>query len=88
MSGATGVALLVIRAWCEDGATRPLRAEVRVADDVATGLRPPMTFVDVNDVIEAVRNFLAGAGCSTNEDPLTLESRLGDGRHERMERTP
>jgi hypothetical protein len=71
MSQPTRVALLMIRAWCEDGSMQPLRAEIRVAEDVASGLRPTETFVDADAVIAAVRDFLDGAGCQKHGLPIT-----------------
>lgn len=68
MVNATGVALLTIRAWCEEGSEHPLRAEIKIADDVASGFRSTLTAVDIDAVMEAVRGFLGSVGCS----PLPL----------------
>ena len=58
-----GVALLTIRAWCEEGSEHPLRAEIRLADDVANGFQSTLTFVDAEAVVEAVRDFLDSVTC-------------------------
>jgi hypothetical protein len=63
MLETTGVALLTIRAWCEEGSEHPLRAEIRLADDVASGFRSTLTFVDTEAVVEAVRDFLDSVAC-------------------------
>ena len=60
MREATGVALLTIRAWCEEGSEHPLRAEIRLADDVASGLGSTVTLVQTGAVLETVREFLDG----------------------------
>jgi len=66
----TGVALLTIRAWCEEGSATPLRADVRLADDVATGFRSTVTFIDADAVVVAVRAFLESVVCPSR--PLIL----------------
>jgi len=80
MPDTTGVALLTIRVWCEEGSEYPLRAEIRLADDVATGFRPTLTFVHGDAVVEAVREFLDSLRCSSPLDaPVTPASRAGHG---------
>jgi hypothetical protein len=59
----TGVALLTIRAWCEEGSEHPLRAEIRLADDVSSGFRSTVTLVHTDAVLEAVREFLDSVLC-------------------------
>jgi hypothetical protein len=66
----TGVALLTIRAWCEEGSDYPLRADIRLADDVASGFRSTVTLVDTDAVVEAVRAFLESVLCPS--PPLVL----------------
>ena len=56
---ASTTALLTIRAWCEDGSEHPLRAEIRVTNDVASGFQHALTVADAERVLEAVRGFLA-----------------------------
>lgn len=53
-----GVALLMIRAWCEEGSEHPLRAQIRLADDVAFGFGSTVTFVNTDAAVDAVREFL------------------------------
>jgi hypothetical protein len=72
MQEATGVALLTIRAWCEDGSDHPLRAEVRIADDVASGFRSTLTSVDADAAVEAVREFLDSVRCSSSHTQIVL----------------
>jgi hypothetical protein len=81
MLDTTGTALLTIRAWCEEGSQHPLRAEIRLADDVALGFRSTLTFVHADDVVEAVRDFLDRVLCHSRDDPpvVTPVSRPGDG---------
>ena len=78
MREATGVALLTIRAWCEEGAEQPLRVEIRFADDVASGFGSTVTSIHVDEVLEAVREFLDSLPCPTLED-VTPVSRPGHG---------
>jgi hypothetical protein len=80
MLDTTETALLTIRAWCEEGSQHPLRAEIRLADDVAFGFRSTLTFVHPDAVVEAVREFLDRVLCSSLGDPpVTPMSRPGDG---------
>ena len=65
MVNVTGVSLLTIRAWCEEGSEHPLRAEIKIADDVASGFRSTLTAVDTDAVMEAVRGFLGSVGGSS-----------------------
>jgi hypothetical protein len=58
MREGTGVALLTIRAWCEEGSDQPLRAELRLAEDVSSGFGSTVTYVHTDAVMEAVRDFL------------------------------
>jgi hypothetical protein len=70
MLESTGVALLTIRAWCEEGSEHPLRAEIRIADDVGSGFRSTVTSVHTEAVVAAVREFLDNVLCVPL--PLTL----------------
>ena len=78
MRKATGVALLTIRAWCEEGSEHPLRFEIRLADDVTSGFGSTVTLIHVGAVLEAVRGFLDGIACPALED-VTPMSRPGHG---------
>jgi hypothetical protein len=77
MREATGVALLTIRAWCEEGSEYPLRAEIRIADDVSSGFRSTVTFVHTDVVLEAVREFLDSVLRPPPHDPVTSVSHPG-----------
>lgn len=81
MRNSSGTALLTIRAWCEEGSQHPLRAEIRLADDVASGFRSTLTFVHAEEVVEAVRDFLDSVLCPSRDDhpSVTPVSRLGHG---------
>jgi len=52
------VALMIIRAWTEDGSTDPLRAEIRSTADVLLGVQSASTVTRSEHVMEAVRIFL------------------------------
>jgi hypothetical protein len=69
MVHSTGVALLTIRAWCEEGSQNPLRAEIRLADDVALGFRSTITFIHADAVKDAVQDFLDSILCSSSDNP-------------------
>jgi hypothetical protein len=80
MFHSTGTALLTIRAWCEEGSEHPLRAEIRIADDVAMGFRSTVTTVHAEAVLGAVRDFLEGVLGGGPDDPrITAASRPGHG---------
>jgi hypothetical protein len=52
------VGLLTIRAWWEDGSDHPLRAEIRLTNDVSAGFQHYLTVAHTERVVEAVRAFL------------------------------
>lgn len=52
--------LLIIRAWVEAGSTEPLRAHVRVADDISAGIDRTLTLVEADRVRELVDVWLQG----------------------------
>jgi hypothetical protein len=54
--GSTG--LLIIRAWVEEGSSKPLRAQVRLSFDVAAGFATEMTLADVPAVAKVVEAWL------------------------------
>ncbi len=58
MNQRSPVALLTIRAWCEDGSDDPLRAEIRLTNDVSAGFQEHLTVAQTEKAIEAVRAFL------------------------------
>jgi len=55
---ASRTGLLIIRAWVEPGSSKPLRAQVRLTTDVATGFTGEMTIADVAGVSAAVELWL------------------------------
>ena len=50
--------LMIIRAWVEEGASEPLRAQVRVSSDVSAGFGRELTFVRTDDVNATVKEWL------------------------------
>jgi hypothetical protein len=54
------VALLTIRAWCEEGSSDPLRAEIRMTSDVSSGFQTVEVVAHRERVIDAVKAFLDG----------------------------
>jgi hypothetical protein len=52
--------LLIIRAWLEGESTQPLRAHVRVTDDVSTGIQRTVTLAQPDRVSELVDSWLRG----------------------------
>jgi hypothetical protein len=58
MNERSRVALLTIRAWCEDRSDDPLRAEIRLTRDVSCGFQRQLTVAQTDKVLEAVRAFL------------------------------
>lgn len=54
--------LMVIRAWVEDGSSKPLRAQVRHTSDVSTGFSVEATHTEPESVLEEVREFLTTLG--------------------------
>jgi hypothetical protein len=53
---------MVIRAWVEDGSSKPLRAQVRHTSDVSTGFKVEATHTEADSVLEEVRTFLTTLG--------------------------
>jgi hypothetical protein len=54
------VALLTIRAWCEEGSSKPLRAEIRITSDVSSGFQTVEVVAQRERVMDAVKAFLDG----------------------------
>lgn len=52
------MALLTIRVWSERGSQNTVRADVRSARDVSSGLGPTVTVTDIDEVMRVVRAFL------------------------------
>jgi hypothetical protein len=55
----TRTGLLVIRAWVEPGSSSPLRTQIRLTTDVAQGFESSLTLAHEEEVVEAVRAWLA-----------------------------
>lgn len=51
--------LLIIRAWIEEGSSKPLRAQLRLTSDVSAGIERSQTLTSVEDVSVAVQEWLA-----------------------------
>lgn len=78
MTDTTPVALLTIRAWCEEGSETPLRAQIRFTKDVSSGFRSTLTVAHTERVMDAVRGFLEDLlRSSANDLPVTPLSRSG-----------
>jgi hypothetical protein len=54
------VALLTIRAWCEEGSSDPLRAEIRMTSDVSSGFQTVEVVAQRERVMDSVKAFLDG----------------------------
>ena len=52
-------ALLIIRAWIEEGSAEPLRAQVRLTADVASGFEATFTLADPDAICATVQAWLA-----------------------------
>jgi hypothetical protein len=52
-------ALLVIRAWVEEGSPEPLRAQVRLTADVARGFEATVTLAEADAICATVQAWLA-----------------------------
>jgi hypothetical protein len=60
-------ALIIIRAWVEEGSAQPLRAQVRVTSDVSGGIERTLTLVERDTVVQLVDDWLRdvlGAGAA------------------------
>ena len=51
-------ALLIIRAWVEEGSIEPLRAHIRLTTDVAAGFQRTLTLARPEDIEDAVAAWL------------------------------
>jgi hypothetical protein len=56
---ATRTGLLIIRAWVEPGSFSPLRAQIRLTTDVASGFERSLTITQTEAVVEAVQAWLS-----------------------------
>lgn len=50
--------LLIIRAWVEDGSSKPLRAQIRLSSDISAGIKRTVTLADADAVCTTVRQWL------------------------------
>jgi hypothetical protein len=50
--------LLIIRAWTEPGSTEPLRAQIRVTQDISTGIERTVALAQSDTVMELVDEWL------------------------------
>ena len=50
--------LLIIRAWVEPGSTDPLRAQIRVTNDISTGIERTVALAESETVMELVDKWL------------------------------
>ena len=50
--------LLIIRAWVEPGSTRPLRAQLRITEDVSAGMERTVTLAHAGAVGAVVDGWL------------------------------
>ncbi len=57
--GSGRTALLLIRAWTEEGSSEPLRAHVRLTTDVSAGFERTLTLSRTEAVCAAVQEWLA-----------------------------
>jgi len=69
--------LLIIRAWVEQGSSKPLRAQIRLTTDVANGLASEVTLADVNAVAAAVKAWLGAVltDAKADETGVAVQSR-------------
>ncbi len=69
--------LLIIRAWVEQGSSKPLRAQIRLTTDVASGFASEMTLAEVEAVSAAVEAWLDDvlADAKTGQSGVAVEPR-------------
>jgi len=65
--------LLLIRAWIEKGATKPLRAHIRATTDVANGFQSELTVADVASVSAMVETWLGAIMAAAESDEERAE---------------
>lgn len=54
----SGTGVMIIRVWVEEGSVQPLRAHIRLTDDVVSGVERSMTLTRVNAVCQVVQEWL------------------------------
>jgi hypothetical protein len=57
--------LLIIRAWVEPGSTDPLRAQIRVTNDISTGIERTVALAESDTVMELVDEWLQAVIAAT-----------------------
>jgi len=57
--GSARTGLLIIRAWMDEGSSEPLRAHIRISDDVADGFPRTVTLCRPEAVCAEVQEWLA-----------------------------
>ena len=84
------VALLTIRAWCEEGSPNPLRAEIRMTSDVSSGFQSVWAVAERGQVMDAVKAFLDDVmlALSNWTSSVDMASRPGHGGWIRGPPTP
>ena len=53
------VGMIIIRAWIEEGSSEPLRAHIRITDDVSAGVERTLTLTQPDAVSLVVQEWLA-----------------------------
>jgi hypothetical protein len=61
--------LLIIRAWVEDGSVEPLRAHLRISDDISNGIERSSTLVSADKAGRLVEAWLVGIVDSGTRTP-------------------
>jgi len=56
---ADHVGITIIRAWIEDGSSEPLRAHIRITNDVSAGFERTLTLSQPEAVCSTVQEWLA-----------------------------
>ena len=62
--------LLIIRAWVEQGSSKPLRAQIRLTTKVGDGFERELTLTEVADVSAVVETWLRDVLLNGLPDPL------------------
>jgi hypothetical protein len=73
--------LLILRTWREEGSDDPLRAQIRIANDVSSRSAATVNVADISAALEIVREFLER---SSDREFITPRSRHGHDRARTM----
>lgn len=60
MANKERIGLMIIRAWVEEGSSKPLRAHIRLTSDVSAGVEHTVALADIEGVRDAVDSWLRG----------------------------